>query len=69
MDRVLQNLILQSDEALISIAKKELILSNFDLLTIEQKMNLLAVLDRSGLYERTILKLDVNTANLKQKDE
>ena len=69
MDKVLRNLILQSDEALISSAKKELILSNFDLLTIEQKKNLLAVLDRSGLYERTILKLDVNTGNLKQKDE
>ncbi len=69
MDKVLRNLILQSNERLISSSKKELILSNFDLLTIEQKKNLLSVLDRSGLYERTILKLDVKTGNLKHKDE
>jgi len=69
MDKILQRLILDSDEKLISKFKKEFILSNWRFLNVSQKKNLLKTLDRSGLYERALLKLDLHTQNLINEDE
>ena len=69
MDKILQRLILDSDERQISKFKKEFILSNWRFLNVSQKKNLLKTLDRSGLYERALLKLDLHTQNLINDDE
>jgi len=69
MDKILKRLIFDSDEKLISKFKKEFILSNWRFLNVSQKKKLLRTLDRSGLYERSLLKLDLNTQNLIGDDE
>ena len=59
IDQILKDLLSNDNGVLIGTDQKQMLLDNWDLVSLGQKKELLQLLDREGLYKQTMLKIEV----------
>ena len=64
LDKTLKDFLSKDDGVIIDTYQKQVLLENWDLVSLSQKKELLRLFDREGLYKQSMLKIEVETNHL-----